>query len=106
MGDKTYKYPKIWFKNNLVAVPSSVPWKCDSCVFRGAAPCPRMMCTYFDDETGLLVSVYWTGKQIKVNFCAWPELMDWFNSTPPAMINDIVADVMNQAVKKEQENTR
>ena len=97
-----YKYPKNWFKHNLIPVPTGmVGGNCSACLFRNAEKyCECLACTftnvppYFD----CVESVYWVGRETHANIGTWPELRKFFDTTPKQRIRDISNDVMVKAV--------
>ena len=96
---KKYKYPKNWFKHNLIAVPCDYTGgNCSACIFRNTAPkfCDNLACTYIDSEK--IVSVYWVAKGTHANIACWPELVKFFTTTPKQKIRDISNDIVTKAV--------
>ena len=95
-----------WLKNNLVAVPCGVVGNCSACIFRNSQNfCAKMSCSYFDNDTDFIETVYWTSIQAK-NVMSWTELADWFNSTPPKEIRQVSYAVMKNAVLDKMQKTR
>lgn len=105
---KEYKYPKNWFKYNLVAVPAGVRGNCSACVFRNAPGyCKNMSCTYIaDGDIDTMISVYWLARETHANVSLWAEFRNWFDSISTQRVRDISNDVMTMAVKRELEKTR
>ena len=103
---KQYKYPKNWFKNNIVAIPCGVTGNCSACIFRGTDYCDKMVCTYLDEGLDNLMSVYWVGVQTHANIALWPELVDFFNTVPKYRIRKISNDIMKATVLKRLQNSR
>ena len=104
---KQYKYPKNWFKNNIIAVPGGITGNCSACIFRGMdSYCDKMICTYLDEGTDNMVSVYWIGTETHANIALWPELVNFFNTVPKYRIREISYGVMKSAVLKQSQNSR
>ena len=99
---KTYKYPKNWFKHNLIPVPTGLAGgNCSACIFRNNEPCcEKLACTYIDVgcETDYIESVYWIGSEKHANIAAWPELIKFFDTTPKQKIRDISTEIVKKAV--------
>ena len=99
---KTYKYPKNWFKHNLIPVPTGTTGgNCSACIFRNNKPyCEMMSCTYIDmsDESDYIESVYWIGSETHANIGMWPELRKFFDTMPKQRLRDISGDIMTKAV--------
>ncbi|MBQ6736812.1 MAG: hypothetical protein IJQ90_05015 [Alphaproteobacteria bacterium] len=104
---REYKYKKNWFKNNLVAIPAGVFGNCSACVFRNAiAYCKNMACTYYDGENDFIESVYWRGVQTNAIVGMWPELRNFFDTTPAPRIREISNDIMTKSVLEKIQKTR
>ncbi len=104
-----YKYPKNWFKHNLIAVPAGTRGNCSACVFRNALVyCKNMACTYvdFSVEPEIIRSVYWVSRDTNAHVSLWTELRDFFDKTPTQRIRDISNDVMRRAVRENMKNAR
>ena len=102
-GRIDYKYKKDWFVKNLTAVPSGVVGNCSACVFRNAPKyCAKMSCTYCDSETDYMETDYWRANEMHANLATWPELRQWFESTPSRKIMDISNDVLTNEVLKQK----
>lgn len=99
---KQYKYPKNWFKHNLIAVPTGFAGgNCSACIFRNAQKyCEKMSCTYVDSAADSLdvESVYWIGRETHANIGTWTELVDFFNTVPKQKIREISNDIKNRAI--------
>ena len=97
-----YKYPKNWFKHNLIAIPTGFPGgNCSACIFRNAPKyCEKMSCVYVDSASDLIdiESVYWIGRETHANIATWTELKNFFNTIPKQRIRDISNDIKNRAV--------
>ena len=98
-----YKYPKNWFKHNLIPVPTGSPiGNCSACLFRNNAPkyCEYLACTYLNvpPDSDYIESVYWIGRETHANIGTWTELNNFFKTTPKQRIRDISNDVMTKAV--------
>ena len=93
MAQKTYKYPKNWFKHNLIPVPADFA-NCSACIFRGTDCCDKMVCTYLNEGIDEMMSVHWVGVETHANIALWTELMDFFNNTPKHRIRQISNDIM------------
>lgn len=100
-----YKYPKNWFKNNLIAIPCGVIGNCSACIFRSSSYCDKMICTYIDEGVDNLMSVYWVGTQTHANIGMWSELVKFFNTVPKYRIREISYDIMKLAVLKQSQNS-
>ncbi len=102
MFKKEYKYPKNWFKHNLIPVPTEfVGGNCSACIFRDIPQyCEKMSCTYIDSRSDSLdvASVYWVGRETHANMATWTELNDFFNTVPKQRIRDISNDIKNCAI--------
>ena len=106
-----YKYPKNWFKHNLIAVPTDfVGGNCSACFFRNARKyCECLACTYIKmpQDPDYIASVYWIARETHMHAGMWPELVNFFNTTPKQKIRDISNDIMIKAVlAKKSEKTR
>lgn len=106
-----YKYPRNWFKHNLIAVPTGFAGgNCSACLFRNNAQkyCECLACTYVDmsPDSEYIESVYWVGRETHANIGAWSELRKFFAVTPKQKIRDISNDIMTKAVlaKKSEKN--
>ena len=101
MATKTeYKYPKNWFKHNLMAIPTGFAGgNCSACLFRNNAPlyCNKMSCTYIIDSD-CIESVYWVARDIHANIAMWPELIKFFETTSKQKIRAISNDILTKAV--------
>ena len=99
---KTYKYPKNWFKHNLIPVPTGFAGgNCSACVFRNNKTfCEKLACVYIDmsNESDYIESVYWRARGTYANIAMWPELVKFFDTTPKQRIRDISNDIMTKAV--------
>ncbi|MFQ6760096.1 MAG: hypothetical protein ACLRFM_01680 [Alphaproteobacteria bacterium] len=99
---KQYKYPKNWFKHNLIAVPTGFAGgNCSACIFRNAEKyCNKLVCSCFLDPNDSLnmESVYWIGRETHANIGTWTELVDFFNTVPKQKIREISNDIKNRAV--------
>ena len=107
MAQKTYKYPKNWFKHNLIPVPADFA-NCSACIFRGINYCfdGYLRCTYLTEGTDEMMSVHWVGAETHANTALWTELMDFFKNTPKSRIRQISNDIMTATVLKYKETTR
>ncbi len=108
MTTKTeYKYPKNWFKYNLIAVPTGFAGgNCSACLFRNNAPlyCDKLACVYVDSD--YIEAVYWIAKDYHANLSMWPELVKFFAITPKQRIRDISNDILTKAIlSKKSENS-
>lgn len=102
-GGGEYKYKKDWFAKNLVAVPCGVVGNCSACVFCDAPLyCAKMSCTYFDNESDFIETVYWRGAQTHANLAMWAELRKWFDTTPPREIMNISNEVLFATVSAQK----
>ena len=109
MADKnlSIRQSREWFAKNLNAVPSGVIGNCSACIFRDAPNyCAKMSCTYFDNDTDFIETVYWRGTQTHANLATWPELRNWFAATPSRRIMDISGDIVKQSVMKKIKYSR
>ena len=108
MHQKTYKYPKNWFKNNLIAVPGGFAGNCSACIFRGTKYCfeKYLVCTYLKEGTDGVISVHWVGGETHANIAMWTELVNFFNNTPKHRIRQISNDIMTAVVLKYKESVR
>lgn len=105
---KQYKYPKNWFKHNLIAVPTGFAGgNCSACIFRNAEKyCNKLVCSCFLDPNDSLnmESVYWIGRETHANIGTWTELRNFFETTPKqkirAMSNDIAIKAVLEARQK------
>ena len=96
-----------WLKNNLVAVPCGVVGNCSACIFRNSQNfCAKMSCSYFDNDTDFIETVYWRGVQTNANLAIWSELVNWFDSTTPSEIRRLSYLVMKNAVLDKMQKTR
>ena len=97
---KQYKYPKNWFKHNLIAVPTGYAGgNCSACAFRNDAKfCESLICTYFADNSDDIESVYWMLRGTYAAPVLCPGLYDFFAKTPKNKIRAISHDIMRQAV--------
>lgn len=98
-----YKYPKNWFKHNLIPVPTGLAGgNCRKCIFRNYLPqyCNRLACAYVDmsPNSDYIESVYWTSRETRENPENWSELHDFFTRLPKQRIRDISNDIMRKAV--------
>lgn len=107
MPKKTYKYPKNWFKHNLIAVPADFA-NCSACIFRGTNYCldGYLRCTYLNEGTDEMMSVHWVGAETHANIALWTELVNFFNNTPKHRIRQISNDIMTAVVLKYKESAR
>ena len=105
---KEYKYPKVWFRNNLIPVPvkNRVGGNCSACVFRSTLYCENMSCTYLDEQSDTLISVYWRSNKTYENISLWTEFRKWFESMTPERVLAISNEVIETAITKELEKTR
>ena len=97
---KEYKYPKNWFKHNLIAMPTGFAGgNCSACLFRNNAPlyCNKLTCTYIIDSD-YIESVYWVARNTHANIAMWPELVNFFNTVPKQRIRKISNDILTKAV--------
>ena len=97
---KEYKYPKNWFKHNLIAVPTGFAGgNCSACLFRNNVPvfCNKLACTYIKDSDNI-ESVYWVARNTHANVAVWPELIKFFETTPKQRIREISNDILTKAV--------
>ncbi len=101
MPKKTeYKYPKNWFKHNLVAIPTGFAGgNCSACLFRNNAPlyCNKLSCTYIIDSD-YIESVYWVARSTHANVAMWPELVKFFETTPKQKIRAISNEILTKAI--------
>ena len=98
--EQKYKYPKNWFKHNLIAVPTGFPGgNCSACLFRNNAPlyCNKLSCTYIIDSNNI-ESVYWVARDTHANIAMWPELIKFFETTPKQRIRTISNDILTKAI--------
>ncbi len=99
---KIYKYPKNWFKHNLIPVPTGFAGgNCSACVFRNNASfCEKLACVYVDmsDESEYIESVYWRARDMHANIGMWPDLIKFFDTTPKQKIRDISNEIVKKAV--------
>ncbi len=109
MAKKEYKYPKNWFKYNLIAVPTDFACgNCSACVFRNAPKyCENMACTYIDmsPNSDYIESVYWVSRGTHANVATWSELRQFFDTTPKQRIRDISNDIVSKTILKKLEKT-
>lgn len=105
---KHYKYPKNWFKHNLIAVPTGYAGgNCSACVFRNDEKlCDSLICTYFADDSDDIESVYWMLRGTYATLRLCPGLYDLFAKTPKNRIRAISYDIMRQAVLAKLSKTR
>lgn len=90
-----------WFANNLVAIPAGVTGNCSACIFRDAPMyCAKMSCTYLDNDADFIISVYWRAVKTYANIAMWPELVNWFDTTPPRKIMKISNDILRKCVQE------
>lgn len=97
---KEYKYPKNWFKHNLMAVPTGFAGgNCSACLFRNNVPefCNKLACTYIKDSDNI-ESVYWVSRETHANIAMWHELIKFFETTPKQRIREISNDILTKAV--------
>ena len=104
---KEYKYPKNWFKNNLIAVPADTAGgNCSAWLFRNNAPlyCDKLTCLYF--ESDYIESVYWIARDNYASISMWPELVNFFAITPKQKTRKISHDILTKAIlsKKSEKN--
>ena len=103
---KKYKYPKNWFKHNLIAVPTRFPGgNCSACLFRDAEKyCNKLVCSCFLDPNDSLnmESVYWRSRDTYANIALWPELRNFFETTPKQKIRAMSNDIAIKAVLAEK----
>lgn len=96
-----------WFENNFTAVPGGIVGNCSACVFRNAPVyCAKMSCTYFDRDGDYIETVYWRANEMHANLATWPELRNWFCTTPPRKIMDISQNVARAAVLNKMQQSR
>ena len=102
-SEREYDHRKNWFKDNLTAIPGGVVGNCSACVFRNAPLyCAKMSCTYFDNESDFIETVYWRGAQTHANIATWTELRKWFDTTPPREIMNISNEVLFATVSAQK----
>ncbi len=95
-----YKYQKNWFEHNLIAIPTDfVGGNCSACLFRNNAQlyCDKLTCSYSVDSDNT-ESVYWVSRGTHAHIAMWPELIDFFKTTPEQRIRDISSDVLKKVV--------
>lgn len=95
-----YKYPKNWFKNNLIAIPTGFSGgNCSACLFRNNAPlyCDKLSCTYIIDSDNI-ESVYWVARETHANIAMWHELIKFFETTPKQRIRAISNEILAKAI--------
>ena len=106
MTTKTeYKYPKNWFKHNLIAIPTGLAGgNCSACLFYNNAPlyCNKLACLYIVDSD-CIESVYWVARDNHANIAMWPELVKFFATTTKQRIRDISLDILTKAVLLKKE---
>lgn len=104
--EQKYKYPKNWFKHNLIAVPTGFPGgNCSACLFRDAEKyCNKLVCSCFLDPNDSLnmESVYWRSRDTYANIALWPELRNFFETTPKQKIRAMSHDIAIKAVLAEK----
>ena len=104
---REHKHQETWFKNNLIAIPGGIVGNCSACIFRNTPMyCAKMSCTYLDNDADFIESVYWRGAKTYASISMWPELVDWFNTTPSRKIMEISNDVMKKSVREKLQNAR
>ena len=108
MHQKTYKYPKNWFKNNLIAVPSGFSGNCGACIFRGTKYCfeKYLVCTYLKEGTDEMMSVHWVVAETHANIALWTELTKFFEKNTKEKTRKISYDIMTAVVLKYKESVR
>lgn len=108
--EQKYKYPKNWFKHNLIAVPTGFPGgNCSACLFRDAEKyCNKLVCSCFLDPNDSLnmESVYWIGRETHANIGTWTELVDFFNTVPKQKIRYISSSVVTKAVLEARQKNK
>ena len=100
---KQYKYPKNWFKNNIIAIPAGVTGNCSACIFRETNYCDKMVCTYLDEGVDNLMSVYWVGLETHANIALWPDLINFFRTVPKYRIREISYNIMMATLLKKSQ---
>ncbi len=98
---KQYKYPKNWFKYNLIAIPTGFAGgNCSACFFRNNAPkyCEKLVCLYMAQDSDYMESVYWISVDTHANVAMWPELVNFFDTLPKQRTRAISNDIMTKAV--------
>ena len=108
--EKTYKYPKNWFKHNVIPVPTGLAGgNCSACLFRDNRPfCEKLACVYIDTrgKEDYIESVYWRARDTHAHIGMWPELVNFFNAIPKQRMRDMSNDIMTKAVlSKKKENS-
>ena len=97
-----------WFKDNLIAIPGGVVGNCSACIFRDLPKyCAKMSCTYLDNKSDFMESVYWCAKKgVNANIATWPELVNWFNTTESRKIMEISGDIAKKSVLEKLQHMR
>ena len=104
---KAYKYPKNWFKHNLIAVPADFA-NCSACIFRGTNYCldGYLLCIYLNEGTDEMMSVHWVGAETHADIALWTELTKFFEKNTKEKTRKISYDIMTAAVLKYKETAR
>ena len=104
--EQKYKYPKNWFKHNLIAIPTGFPGgNCSACLFRDVEKyCNKLVCSCFLDPNDSLnmESVYWRSRDTYANIALWPELRNFFETTPKQKIRAMSNDIAIKAILAEK----
>ena len=77
-----------------------------ACLFRNNAPlyCDKLVCTYIVDSD-YIESVYLVARDTHANLSMWPELVNFFATTPKQRIRNISNDILTKAIlSKKSEN--